>query len=259
MPAHLRFCGACGASLAPSDEVPPSEERKVVTVLFADLVASTELATRLDPEDLRRFYRSYFDAMSALLDRHGGTVEKFIGDAVVGIFGAPTTHEDDPERAVRAGLAMQAELAELNGRFAEELGQELALKVGIHTGEVIASPGDTSQALVTGETTSIAARLQSVAPRRGVVVGGRTQRDAARSFVFESLGDVQLKGVPGPIDAWLAVGGPDFGDRARRITRGAKRRARAARRAPSTMRAGGTTASGDGGRSGRHREEQAHP
>src|SRR5690242_193519 len=117
MPPRLRFCGECGAALPPNGEVRPSEERKIVTVLFADLVASTELATRLDPEDLRRLYTAYFDAMSGVLDRHGGIVEKFIGDAVVGIFGAPVTHEDDPERAVRAGLAMHAELAELNGEF----------------------------------------------------------------------------------------------------------------------------------------------
>jgi class 3 adenylate cyclase/tetratricopeptide (TPR) repeat protein len=206
MPAHLRFCGACGAALAPGDETRPSEERKVVSVLFADLVASTELATRLDPEDLRRLYVSYFDAMSGVLNRHGGTVEKFIGDAVVGVFGAPVTHEDDPERAVRAGLAMQAELVELNGQFAGELGDELGLRIGIHTGEVVASQGDTNQPHVTGETTSIAARLQSVAPRGGVIVGERTYRDAARSFVFERLGDVELKGVPGPMGAWLVAG-----------------------------------------------------
>jgi class 3 adenylate cyclase/tetratricopeptide (TPR) repeat protein len=206
MPPRLRFCGECGAALPPNGEVPPSEERKIVTVLFADLVASTELATRLDPEDLRRLYTAYFDAMSGVLDRHGGIVEKFIGDAVVGIFGAPVTHEDDPERAVRAGLAMQAELVELNGEFAAELGDELALRIGIHTGEVVAAPSDSSQALVTGETTSIAARLQSIAPRGRVIVGGRTHRDAARSFVFDRLGDVELKGVPGPMDAWLVVG-----------------------------------------------------
>jgi class 3 adenylate cyclase len=205
MPPHLRFCGSCGAALAPNDEVRPPEERKIVSVLFADLVASTELATRLDPEDLRRFYTAYFDARSAVVDRHGGFVEKFIGDAVVGIFGAPVTHEDDPERAVRAGLAMQAKIPELNGEFAGELG-ELALRIGIHTGEVVASPGDSSQALVTGETTSIAARLQSVAPRGRVIVGGRTYRDAARSFVFDRLGDLELKGVPGPMEAWLVVG-----------------------------------------------------
>ena len=207
MPVRFPYCGGCGAALVSSEpDVPSSEERKVVSVLFADLVASTELATRLDPEDLRTIYSSYFEAMSAALLHFGGTVEKFIGDAVVGIFGAPVTHEDDPERAVRAGRAMQAALVELNQQLGDDLGEDLALRIGVHTGEVIATPGDADRALVTGETTSIAARLQSVAPRGGLVVGGRTYRDAARSFVFEPLGGVQLKGVPEPVDAWLVVG-----------------------------------------------------
>lgn len=207
VPSWFRFCGECGSRLGPSvPDVGPSEERKVVSVLFADLVSSTELATRLDPEDLRTVYSSYFDAMSAVLVEHGGTLEKFIGDAVVGIFGAPVTHEDDPERAVRAGLAMQAALEELNRQLRPELGEDLALRVGVHTGEVIATPGGTEQALVTGETTSIAARLQSIAPRGGVVMSGRTHRDAARSFVFDRLGEVELKGVSEPVEAWLVVG-----------------------------------------------------
>ena len=169
----LAFCGACGADLSASVErsgheplAPSGEERKVVSVLFADLVSSTELATRLDPEDLRELYGSYFEAMSAIVSSHGGALEKFIGDAVVGVFGAPLTHGDDPERAVRAGLAMLAAMGGLNRQLAPDLGQDLALRVGIHTGEVIAAPGS-DQALVTGETTSIAARLQAAAPRAG--------------------------------------------------------------------------------------------
>ena len=215
MPVGLSYCGACGAALVSGEpDARSSEERKVVSVLFADLVASTELATRLDPEDLRTVYSSYFESMSAVLIGHGGTVEKFIGDAVVGVFGAPVTHEDDPERAVRAGRAMQMALVELNRQLAPELGEDLALRVGVHTGEVIASPGSTQQALVTGETTSIAARLQSIAPRGGLVVSGRTHRVAARSFLFEQLGQVELKGVPEPVEAWLVLGeaspeGPD--------------------------------------------------
>ena len=215
LPATFSFCGTCGAAIIP-DENPDvrsdegrdegGNERKVVTVLFADLAASTELATTLDPEDLHRVYSAYFDAMSAVVDSHGGGVEKFIGDAVVGIFGAPVTHEDDPQRAVRAGLSMQRALDELNGRLLPDLGEELVLRVGIHTGEVISSPATADQALVTGETTSIAARLQSVSPLGGVVVSGRTRRDAGGSFRFEDLGDVSLKGVPQPIAAWSVVG-----------------------------------------------------
>src|SRR5215213_728236 len=123
MPAAARFCGACGADLDSSTVADPplAEERKVVTVVFADLTASTELATSLDPEDLRRVYASYFEAMSGVIDRHGGVVEKFIGDAVVGIFGAPVTHEDDPERAVRAGLAMQAALVDVDRQLGADV------------------------------------------------------------------------------------------------------------------------------------------
>ena len=214
-PATFRFCGSCGAATAPevAPDLDPADrdeeagnERKVVTVLFADLAASTELATRLDPEDLHRVYSAYFDAMSFVVEGHGGIVEKFIGDAVVGVFGAPVTHGDDPQRAVRAGLAMHRSLDELNRGLVPDLGEELVLRVGVHTGEVIASPGSADQALVTGETTSIAARLQSIAPLGGVVVSGRTHQDAAGSFSFEDLGGVALKGVAEPIAAWSVTG-----------------------------------------------------
>ncbi len=204
----LAFCGACGASLSTSVArlgyealAPSGEERKVVSVLFADLVSSTELATRLDPEDLRELYGSYFEAMSAIVSGHGGALEKFIGDAVVGVFGAPLTHGDDPERAVRAGLAMLAAMAGLNRQLASDPGQDLALRVGIHTGEVIAAPGS-DQALVTGETTSIAARLQAAAPPGGLVVSERTHRDVAASFEAVDLGVLELKGVGVPTGAW---------------------------------------------------------
>lgn len=209
MPAATLFCGACGADMGSSElaEAEPSTgERKVVTAVFADLAASTELATRLDPEDLRRVYASYYDAMSAAIETHGGVVEKFIGDAVVGLFGAPVTHEDDPDRAVRAGRAMQAALADVNRSHAPELGEELALRVGVHTGEVITSPGATVEALVTGDVISVAARLQTVAPAGGVVIGERTHRDTLRSFDFDALGAFELKGVPGTTKAWLVTG-----------------------------------------------------
>jgi tetratricopeptide (TPR) repeat protein len=151
-------------------------------------------------------YASYFEAMAAVVETYEGVVEKFIGDAVVGVFGAPVTHEDDPERAVRAGIAMQAALAELNERLAHELGEELSLRVGVHTGEVIASAPSGDTALVTGDTTSIAARLQGVAPPGSVVVGERTHRDTIRAFQFQSLGEFSLKGVPHPTRVWVVTG-----------------------------------------------------
>ena len=207
MPLATRFCGACGADMAAPDTAGrPAEERKVVTALFADLAASTELATRLDPEDLRAVYTSYYGAMASVIETHGGVVEKFIGDAVVGIFGAPVTHEDDPERAVRAGRAMQAALGDVNRSLGLEDDRRLALRVGVHTGEVIASPGEPVEALVTGDAISIASRLQGVAPMGGVVVSERTHRDTVRSFAFEAMGSFDLKGVPRPMDVWLATG-----------------------------------------------------
>src|SRR5947209_15331927 len=105
-PEGFRLCGMCGAALAP-EAVPAREERKVVTILFADLVGSTAKAERLDPEDVRATLSAYYARLRSELERHGGTVEKFIGDAVMAVFGAPVTHEDDPERAVRAALAIR--------------------------------------------------------------------------------------------------------------------------------------------------------
>src|SRR5207247_247553 len=112
-------------------------ERKVVTVLIADLAASTELAARTDPEDLRAVLRPFFEAMVEEIDRFGGTVEKFIGDAVVAVFGAPVAHEDDPERAVRAALAMHGRLGRVNDEIEASSGVLLAMRIGINTGEVV--------------------------------------------------------------------------------------------------------------------------
>jgi class 3 adenylate cyclase/tetratricopeptide (TPR) repeat protein len=202
------FCSTCGTRLSSAEEPPAAglEERKVVSVLFADLEASTELATRLDPEELRAVYTPYFETLSGAIERFGGTVEKFIGDAVVGVFGVPVAHEDDPVRAVRAGLAMQSALADLAPSLAASAGGDLAMRVGIHTGEVLATPGEAHEARVTGETTSVAARLQTLAPSGSVVVSDRTFRDARHVIEFEPLGDSRLKGVPQPVTVHRAVG-----------------------------------------------------
>jgi class 3 adenylate cyclase/tetratricopeptide (TPR) repeat protein len=202
------FCGTCGARLTPAAQPEPTvapPERKLVSVLFADLEASTELATRLDPEELRGVYAPYFESMSAVIERFGGTVEKFIGDAVVGVFGVPVAHEDDPIRAVRAGLAMQSALSDIAPRLASSAGAALAMRIAVHTGEVLATPGHVREALVTGETTSVAARLQSAAPSGSVVVSERTYRDARRAVGFEPLGSASLKGVPEPVALYRAV------------------------------------------------------
>jgi class 3 adenylate cyclase len=134
-----RFCDACGSLL----DAPPrdSETRKVVTVVFTDVAGSTALGEQLDPESLRRVMWRYFDTMQATLERHGGTVEKFIGDAIVAVFGVPAVHEDDALRAVRAALEMHEALARVNEDLAREYGVRIATRTGVNTGEVIVGYG----------------------------------------------------------------------------------------------------------------------
>ncbi len=202
-PPGFRFCGACGAPMqAPQPEL---EERKVVTTLFADLEASTELAARLDPEDLRAVLRPFFEAMAEEIERYGGTVQKYIGDAVVAVFGVPVAHEDDPERAVRAALAMQRRLEALN-EDAGAGGERLAMRIGVNTGEVITATGVDRDALVTGEAVNIAARFEGLAPPGGVVVGDRTYRDTQHAVRYRSLGEVTVKGIDRALRAWEAEG-----------------------------------------------------
>jgi class 3 adenylate cyclase/tetratricopeptide (TPR) repeat protein len=203
-PAANRFCGACGSALVGSAAAGPLEERKVVTMLFADLTASTELASRLDPEDLRAILGPFYDAMAAEIDRFGGTVEKFIGDAVVAAFGAPVAHEDDPERAVRCALAMHRRLAELNREISERAGGDLAMRIGVNTGEVIAHAIE--EGIVTGEAVNIAARFQALAEPGRVLVGERTHRVARGAFSFTDLGEVTVKGVDRPLRVWRVEG-----------------------------------------------------
>ncbi len=169
-PPDVHFCLRCGAPLR-GEHAP---ERRVVSVLFADLVGSTALVQRLDPETTRRLVGEYFAAMREELQRHGGTVEKFIGDAVMAVFGVPAAHEDDPERAVRAALAMQHRMGALNAA----LGADLRIRIGISTGEVVADPRarEGGEFMVTGDAVNLAARLQQHAPADGIVVDDRTYR-----------------------------------------------------------------------------------
>jgi len=206
-PAGNRFCGSCGGSLDAStpDATPLElEERKVVSMVFADLTASTEMASRLDPEDLRAVLRPFYDAMVEEIDRYGGTVEKFIGDAIVAAFGAPVAHEDDPERSIRCALAMHRRLAELNTDLAERAGGDLVMRIGINTGEVIAH--SIEEGIVTGEAVNIAARLQALAEPGRVVVGERTYRHARHAFAFEDLGGVNVKGIERPLHVFAVQG-----------------------------------------------------
>ena len=170
-------------------------ERKIATMLFADLVGSTRLATQLDPEDLRGRLEPFFEAARSALEQHGGTVEKYIGDAVMAVFGAPVAHGDDPDRAVAAGLAVAERVSELDGG--------LTVRVGIETGEVLSVQG-AGDLRVTGEAVNAAARLQQAAQPGEVLVGERAAR-ACRRARLEANGAVEAKGIPDAIGAYRAV------------------------------------------------------
>jgi class 3 adenylate cyclase/tetratricopeptide (TPR) repeat protein len=199
-PDESRFCNSCGAAI----EAPRSasaEERKVVTVLFADITGSTALGERLDAEQLKEVMGAFFAAMRAEIEAEGGTVEKFIGDAVMAAFGVPQVHEDDPARALRAALRMNRRLAELNDELGERYGVALELRIGINTGPVMAvtspRPGE---ALATGDAVNAAARLEQAATPGRVLVSERTAQ-AARHFRFASPQVLEIRGRAEPLRA----------------------------------------------------------
>jgi class 3 adenylate cyclase/tetratricopeptide (TPR) repeat protein len=197
-PEGFRLCGMCGAPLAAAREV--REERKVVTVLFCDLVGSTARAEGLDPEDVRALLSRYHSRVRAELERHGGTVEKFIGDAVMALFGAPVAHEDDPERAVRAALAVRD--------FARAEGTEL--RIGITTGEALVALGarpSEGEGMASGDVVNTAARLQTAAPVNGILVGAATYRATRNVITYRELPATLAKGKAAPIPVWEAVEG----------------------------------------------------
>src|SRR5919201_5050290 len=198
-----RFCAACGHRLdRPSAR---EEERKLVTVLFADLTGSTALGEQLDPGRLRTLLSEYFGAMASVIESQGGVVEKFIGDAVMAVFGIPAAHEDDAERALRAALAMQARLEELNAEIATRHGVELAMRIGVNSGEVIAGT-ETDQFMVTGDVVNVAARLQQTAEPGDVAAGERTYLATRGAFATEPIEERALKGKSLPVRAWRVLG-----------------------------------------------------
>jgi class 3 adenylate cyclase len=204
LPAGARFCPACGT---PVETLAPSgQERKLVTVLFADVTGSTELGERLDPERLREVMDSYFDAMRGEIQAEEGTVEKFIGDAVMAAFGVPSAHEDDPSRALRAALRMNSRLESLNRDLLREHDVTLSVRIGVNTGEVIAvtdpRPGE---AMVTGDAVNAAARLEQAAEPGQILVAERTAR-AAHRFRFRDLGTLDVKGKADPVRALELLG-----------------------------------------------------
>src|SRR6266849_585285 len=186
------------------------QERRVVTIMFADIIGSTPLADRLDPEDMRAILSGYFNLMTQQIRRHGGTVEKYIGDAVMAVFGVPVAHEDDPDRAIRAALDMQAALNLFNTRRLERDPEavRLQMRIGINTGEV-ATPSEQSARqdfLITGDAVNVAARLQQAASPDTILVGERTYLTTRDVFDFRPIAPLNLKGKQELVPAWAVQG-----------------------------------------------------
>src|SRR5213596_1695592 len=184
-PEGARFCNECAAMLGELT-FGSRVQRKTVTALFCDVTGSTALGERLDPETLRGLLARYFDQMKAIVEQHGGTVEKFVGDAVMAVFGVPVLHEDDALRAVRAAAEMRDALPELGVRA----------RIGVNTGEVVAGTGER---LVTGDAVNVAARLEQAAPPGEVYVGAQTVQLARGGLQIERVEPLHLKGKLQPV------------------------------------------------------------
>ncbi len=211
-PPTARFCGECGTPIVGSPAASggaqpaagsapavdgPVAERRLVTVLFADLVGFTALSEGRDPEAVRELLSTYFELATDVIKRYGGSVEKFIGDAVMALWGAPVAHEDDAERAVRAGLDLVDAV--------QALGPGIQARCGVLTGEAAVTLGATSQGMVAGDLVNTASRLQSVAPAGAVLVGEAVQRATSVAIAYEEAGEQLLKGKVAPVPAWRAV------------------------------------------------------
>jgi class 3 adenylate cyclase len=184
---EFAFCPGCGAELTVG---PPAREvRKTVTVLFCDVVGSTALGESVDPEALRSLLARYFERMKGIVERHGGTVEKFVGDAVMAVFGVPVLHEDDALRAVRAAAEMRDALPELG----------VEARIGLNSGEVVAG---TAERLVTGDVVNVAARLEQAAPTGEILIGGSTMALVRDAIDVDAVEPLRLKGKAEPVPAF---------------------------------------------------------
>jgi class 3 adenylate cyclase/tetratricopeptide (TPR) repeat protein len=195
-----QFCARCGSPLVASTTL-PREIRKTVTVVFTDVTGSTAMGERLDPESLRRVMSRYFATMREVLERHGGKVEKFIGDAIVAVFGVPSLHEDDALRALRAAADMQVALASLNEELLADWGVTIAVRTGVNTGEVVAGDPVAGEALVIGDAVNVAARLEQAAAPGEILIGASTHRLVSNAVVVEPVEELLLKGKAGPTAA----------------------------------------------------------
>jgi len=191
------FCSVCGEHLGAAD--PSAEVRKTVTIVFCDVTGSTELGEQLDPESMRKVMARYFDAMRAALERHGGSVEKFIGDAVMAVFGIPQLHEDDALRAVRAAVDMRAALEDLNHELERDHAVRLACRIGVNTGEVLVGADSTDFGRVTGDAVNTAARLEAAADSGEILIGDETHRLVRDAVEAEPVEPLTLKGKAEPV------------------------------------------------------------
>ncbi|HEX5245604.1 MAG TPA: adenylate/guanylate cyclase domain-containing protein [Gaiellaceae bacterium] len=192
-----RFCDSCGApQTAPAET---HEQRKTVTVVFCDVTGSTALGERLDAESFRRVMARYFDEARRVIERHGGTVEKFIGDAVMAVFGVPVVHEDDAVRAVRAAAELRIAIDVLNAELVRDYDTTLELRIGINTGEVVTG---SKERLATGDAVNVAARLQQAAAPGEIVIGQETCALVRDAVTVEELVPIELKGKKAPVVAY---------------------------------------------------------
>src|SRR5919204_2017789 len=214
-PPIAKFCLACGTPLAAEEA--PSEERRLITAVFTDVVGSTATAEQMDPEDVHRRLQPYFDLVRRELQRYGGTLEKYIGDAVVAMFGAPVAHEDDPERAVRAALAIRDRIHELNE---SDDWLDLSIRIGVNTGEallVIGSNPSLEYGMAAGDAINTAARIQSAAPVNGVMVGELTYQATREVIEYEDAEAIAAKGKAEPVPVWVAVRPLEVAERGRAV------------------------------------------
>jgi len=208
--AAAAFCSACGTAFAPAAGRPQPgdghDERRVVSILFADLAGSTAMGERLDPEDVRAIQGELFGLINGEVERHGGVSEKFAGDAVLAVFGIPAAHEDDPERAVRAAMAVRDAFPGFAAEVRRRHGVDVGIRIGVNTGEVVAGRDSAARGelMVSGDVVNVAARLQQHAPPGTVLVGERTSRASERAIEFAPADAIEARGKDLPVAAYVA-------------------------------------------------------